>query len=225
MNKYSLFLLFFTSLLTSQAQKKFVFKDRVLVDVYHNNWLHHNPSLKTKWYSRGIAISYNHSFSIVKDKFAFSMGAGVSNHNFYTNSYFSNVVHPDTNITNRSYTKTTAYDESAKPKSNKLAVTYLDIPVELRFFGKKNEKGHQFKFFVGARAGYKYDIHSRMKNSTGKYKDFIYPNAEKWRYGMHFKVGYGRVFMYGFYSLNTVFQENYGESLRPVSLGLSYTFY
>jgi hypothetical protein len=218
-----LFLSSFVSL--GFSQNKFEFKDRLVLDLFHSNWLNHNENLKTKWYSRGIGLSYNVPFTIVKDRIILSAGGGFNNYNLYTNSYFSNSVHPDTTLTDQTYTKSTVYADNAKPSANKLTLTYLDIPVELHFLGKKDKRGQQWKLTLGGQAGYKVDIHARMKNSTGKYKDFIFPNAEKWRYGLHFRVGYGRTQLYGFYSLNTVFRENYGEYLRPVALGFSYTLY
>lgn len=220
-----LILSFLTLSYSTHAQNKYEYKDRLMLDLFHCNWLNHNDLLKTKWYSRGIGASYNFPFPVWKDQVVFSLGAGVTNYNFYTNSYFVNSTHPDTTLAGQTYTESFVYAESQKPKSNKLTATYLDVPVEIHLLSKKDKKGQQFKFILGGQIGYKFDLHSRMKNSAGKYKDFVFPNAEKWRYGLHFRVGYGRTQLYGFYSLNTVFQENRGEYLRPVALGFSYTLY
>lgn len=210
---------------SAQSQKQFSFKDRVMTDIYFTNWLNHQTTLKTKWYSRGVSVAYQQPFSVVKDRITFALGVGISNHNFYTNSVISTGPHPDTTLSSQTYVQTLAYDDKTKPKSNKLAASYIDFPVEFRLYSKTDKKDRSFKLFLGARAGYKMDVHTKMKNSTGKYKDFIFPDAEKWRYGLHFKMGYDRIFLYGFYSLNTVFKENNGVPLRPVSIGISYTLY
>lgn len=225
MKKLVLMFCFFTVWCSYQAQSKFEYKDRVIVDLFHCNWLHHDDSLKTKWYSRGLSASYNVLFPVWKDAVVFSVGLGISNYNFYTNSYFVNSPQLTSTVAGQTYTEPFTYADNKKPKANKLAVTYLDLPFELRFLGKKDKMGQQIKFSVGGQFGYKYDLHTRMKNSVGKYKDFIFPNAEKWRYGVHVRIGYGRNQFYGFYSLNTVFQENKGIYLRPIAFGYSYTLY
>ncbi len=206
--------------------KSFEFKDRIICNLFHANLMQSGNDLKLKWYSRGIGAHYYYSLPVYKQKVQFAVGVGVSNYNFYSNSYVQNIQHPDSSIfPEEEYTQFKSYSSDTKPKRNKLTLTYAELPFELRFNGKPNEKGHQFKFAVGGRLGYMLDIHTKTILSAGKYKNYIFPNVEKINYGVHIRFGYYRTHFFAQYYLNPVFKKNLGDEITPFSVGFSYTLY
>ncbi len=198
-------------------------RDMVLVDMYHNNWFHNNKTLNTKWYSRGIGINYLYEFPIVKKRVTFAVGVGLNNYNFYHRSNLTEIANPDTAIGGTYSQFTSLNADSLGVKTNKLTLTYGDFPLEFRYKGLPNKKGKSFKFTLGVRAGYRLDIHSKRKDNTGKYKEYNYNNAERWRFGAHMRVGYNRIAFMSYYNFNSVFKSGFGESLTPFAIGITYT--
>jgi len=169
--------------------------------------------------NQGAGIYGTYTFPIEKSNFAFALGAGFTMHNLFSNgmlmdsstaSYF--VPYPDSVLDGR----------TLKYKNNKISLTYLDFPFELRY---KHPDG--FRFAIGGRLGVKMDAHTKFKGDnpeTGdqekvKYSDL--PNFESWRFGPTLQIGYKWVDVTFFYSVTKVFQSNAGPQISPMSLGIS----
>lgn len=107
-------------------------------------------------------------------------------------------------------------------KKSKISLTYVDVPLELRF---KTASG--FRVSAGFKVGYLINAHTKYKGddlddgSKTKIKVSRLPNLQTWRFGPSFQIGYKWVNLMGFYSISTIFQENQGPAIYPVSLGLS----
>lgn len=204
---------------------KYKFYDKLLVNFYHANFLHHNNALNVKWYSRGIDLFYMQPFSIDKKYFSIALGGGISTQSYANNAYLKELTHPDTALKTSTFTSFLAYADADKPKRNKLTTTYFEFPIEFRFQSAEDNHGNKIKASIGAKAGYLLDMHTRMVNSNGKYKSYIFPNREKWKYSAIVRVGYDRIQLYGSYSFNGLFKDNFGDSTNPIALGFTYTLY
>ncbi len=191
-------------------------QDRFIVDVFHDNWLNKPDSIKTKWYSYGVAVSILYDYPIEKSNFSFAGGLDIACHNVHSNSILTNRY--DSTIAGL-YSGFTPL--ATKYKKNKFSTNYGDALAELRYRTRPNKKGYSWKFALGGRYGYLVNVHDFYKDASGKYKTFIFPNVTKQRYGAHFRAAYGRVGIFGFYSLTNLFEKKKGLEIIPFSVGVS----
>jgi hypothetical protein len=196
-------------------------KDKVIFNFFHDNWLMDQDSVKVKWFSRGVGFTYFYDAQIGSSPFSLAAGLGFSTHNVFNNSRITQVVNPDTNITD-SYSQFNLYAESDNVKRHKLSTNYVDLPVEIRFRSKPDKNGNSWRFSLGGRAGYLLDVHNKTKVGDDKYKDFIFPNVNKWRFGGHLKFGYQRWGVFGYYAFNNLFEKDRGVEVKPLSIGFTY---
>lgn len=191
-------------------------QDRLIVDLFHDNWLNKPDTLKTKWYSYGVAVSMLYDYPIGNSKFSFAGGADIATHNVRNNSKLT-----------EQYDSASAEFQSvfvphpSKFKKNKLSTSYADAIAELRFRTLPDKRGHSWKISIGGRYGYLVNVHDTYIDGSGKYKSFIFPNITRQRYGAHVRVAYGKLAIFGFYSLTELIQKNKGSGLVPISAGIS----
>ncbi|UZD24455.1 porin family protein [Algoriphagus halophytocola] len=100
---------------------------------------------------------------------------------------------------------------------NVVATNYIDIPIDFTYHANKNNYTKGFTMSVGAKVGYLYESHTKVKyeNSDGlkrKVKDSQNYGFEKFRYGISLKAGTPGFYVWGYYGLNKVFQEGLGPN-------------
>ena len=125
------------------------------------------------------------------------------------------------------------HDDETEFKKNKLATTYIDFPIELRFRSRPNEKDGQFKFAVGIRPGLLVKSHIKYKgdgfrtqdnpDETVKFKEFKIKNLERFRYGVSARFGYGAFNVFGTYYISDLFKDGLGPDVNPFLIGIAIT--
>jgi hypothetical protein len=195
-------------------------RDRIVVELTFDNWIHNEDSLKVKWYSRGFNAYFMYDIQLGKKKlFAVAPGLGIGTSSIFTNSKLVEGVDSLGGGT-RMVERTDSY------KKNKLGLTYLDIPVELRFRSKPNSKNKSFKVAVGFKAGFLLDGKTKVKQKDADgnmkvYKEKRYDDLNRFRYGATFRIGYGPFSVIGYYSLAKIFEKGKGPSITPFSVGIA----
>ena len=191
-------------------------QDRLILDLFHDNWLDKPDSIKTKWYSYGVAVSMLYDHPLGNSNFSFAGGADIACHNVRNNAKITEVY--DSTISDL---YSVFVPISTKFKKNKLSTNYADAVAEIRFRSKPDQKGYSWKFSLGGRYGYLVNVHDVYKDAAGKYKTYIFPNITQQRYCAHFRASYGKVGIFGFYSLTNLFEKKKGVELTPFSVGVS----
>ncbi len=183
------------------------------IDIFNDFVMDQPDGVEFKGFNPGANVYGMYSYTIPKSKLSLAIGLGLGMHN----------LHSDAALQDTSgISFFTPYADGVDYKINKLQLTYLDIPAEIRF---KSEKG--FRIAIGIKAGYLLSAHTKYKgeNPDGgrsiKIKEGKLPNLEKWRFGPTMQIGYKWINLMGFYSLSTVFDEAAGPSLFPVSVGIA----
>ena len=200
---------------TLQAQNNsFTDKFTSGVDIFNDLVMDAPEGIDFRAINPGVNIYGLYSYAIPKSKLSLAIGLGLGMHNLHSNGALGD---------SDGVSSFTKIPESVDYKINKLQLTYLDIPAEIRF---KTESG--FRLALGIKAGYLISAHTKYKGDdpddgdrTIKLKESKLINLEKWRYGPTFQVGYKFVQLTAFYSLSTVFDEAAGPSLCPVSVGIA----
>ncbi|MEZ5010056.1 MAG: porin family protein [Chitinophagales bacterium] len=180
-----------------------------------------------KGFQRGMNIYFMYDVVIKNSPVSIAPGIGVGSDNWYHNSQ---VIFTDT------FTSFVPFTDSFSYKKSKLGLTYIDVPIELRFRGKPNSKNNwQWKLAAGFKIGFL--IHSKWKykgedfrvnpqaaqpqDGQVKLKEFGVPNLEKLRYGVTARGGYGPFNLHMYYSLSSLFQDGKGIELQPITFGIS----
>ncbi len=200
--------------LSASAKRKVT----VGVDVFTDIWFNTpgNVQIRTVNPSANTFVTYN--FAIGEKKTTtVAIGLGIGNHNMYSNNGMIQSIKADT-IT---YVPT---GTGLKMTKTKLSVTYLEVPLELKFRDKKG-----FKISVGFKLGY-------LLDSKEKYVGNTYVNGPKqiikrkgisqlntFAYSPTFRIGYKSFNLFFSYQLGTVFRVGHGPQLHPMSLGITLT--
>lgn len=199
-------------------------RDRIVVDLTFDNWFHNVDSLKTKWHSLGFNFYFMYDMIIKKSRFSFAPGLGIGTSHIYNNS---EIVKTDST----SFFKPVRAEKGGyaiqELKGNKMTLIYFDVPLELRYRGKPNDKNKAFKVAVGMKLGVLVQNHTKTKfvDSFGdkkKIKDINQKDLLKFRAATTFRIGYGPFNVLASYNLTHLFKKDLGPSVTPFSLGISF---
>lgn len=169
-----------------------------------------------KWYGRGISAALMYDYPLNKNgNVSAAAGGAITNHNYYTNALVSKI-----DSTNQ--VEFLVVPGSIK-KKGKLSVTYVDVPLELRFRTNEDKRGDRWKFAVGARIGYRVNVHEKIINDKDiKIKTYYYPQVGLFRYGLTARAGYGAMMLTAFYSISPLFDSGVGvKDMNAFSVGLT----
>jgi len=196
-------------------------KDRLIINLISNTWLNAPDDLKIKPISLSLDVYSMSPIIGKKSQVSLAMGTGIGTVNYYINSIPGLDTNNNTIFIN--------IPDSINYKRNKVTASYLDTPIELRFRTNPNSSGRAFKIAAGFRFGIQLSNHWKYKGTSLdgsdkniKFKQYNIDNALKYRYGVYFRIGYGKFTVMGAYSLSNFFEKNKGIELTPVSLGLSF---
>lgn len=198
--------------------------DRLSMDFTYDLALNMPDSVKTKGFSRGFNIYFMYDIVLGKSRFSLAPGFGLG-----TNNYF----HNNTIASDSTGTYFNPIPSGIDVKKNKLALTFLDIPVEFRFRSKPDAKENSWKLAVGFKAGLL--IHNKWKykgeevregptfedGEEVKFKEFNIDNLNRFRYGITARAGYGVWNVFAFYGLSDLFEDGRGPRMTPLSIGVS----
>ncbi len=208
--------------ITGRAQDRPGGQDRLVAQFNWNTWLNAPDGIESRWFSRGFNLFFMYDLELGKSPISIAPGIGFATDNLYHNGFFTAT---DT------FTTLSVIPDSITFNNNKLQTTYLEIPLELRFRTKANDKGQSFKIAAGIRGGLLITSHMKY-NGEGtvfglaqqevKYKQYDVPGLDNLRYGATFRVGYGPVNLSAYYGLSTLFEKGRGPEMVPFQIGLSF---
>ncbi len=200
--------------LSESAMKKVT----VGVDIFTDIWVNAptNVQIRTIHPAANGYITYNMGVGESK-KFTFGIGLGIGSHNMYSNNGFIKDVKSDT-------IKYIQVTKGLKMKRSKFTVTYLEVPLELRF---KSKLG--IKISLGFKLGYMIDSKEKYVGATIangpiqiiKRKKISQLNS--FSYSPTLRIGYKSFNLFFSYALGPVFRVGHGPQLHPMSLGITLT--
>jgi hypothetical protein len=190
------------------------------------------------WGSRTTNVYYQYETRILKSKFSFHPGIGLSLERFkflsYNHYYFSDTVRLNNPTLIFDAGGNTRFAEfahvlydgdtlgqpnwssSLNTKKSMFAMTYIDVPLELRFSTKPEDPARSFKIAIGGRIGYLLNASTKVRYKENgdikkiqNHNDF---NLTRLRYGAHMKVFIGNFALFGYYNLTPLFKENKGPA-------------
>lgn len=190
-------------------------RDRIVFEITNDGWFDLPGNIEYRGYSFGLNAYIIHDiFRKIDKPFSIGIGYGISSHNVHTDGVFNVIDSLDS-----SYALFNPIQDNANLKKNKFTVNYLEFPVEIRLI---TENGGGFKFHIGGKLGYKLGDYSKRVDGFGKRKSYKTSGIHDIRYGLHARMGYGRLTAVGYFSLNPLFKKNRGPKLMPYSVGIAF---
>ncbi len=193
-----------------------------------------NDSLKLNtircWY---ISPFYKYEFFIPKTKFSILTGISLGLEKYR----FKNpvTIMRDQNNKGEYYdhvTELSSLVNTTSIKQTKLAINYLEIPLELRFRTNATYPKNSFTFSAGAKIGWVFNAHTKYKyrqegiKKTVKNRDQF--DLNPFRYGYIIRVGYGDFSLFYYQSLSPIFKtgkEPEGTVSEPINAGISFSVF
>ena len=198
----------------------------LIVDFGFNFWNGGADTLSSNlWGSKSVGLYYIGNYRIGQTPFSFSPGLGLSMEKYA----FDNDVNlvPGTDGAEIAFLQTT-YPGATIDKT-KLAATYLEAPLELRFHANRRNPDRGFKVAVGFKAGLLMSTHSKVVGDNGdaftaKYKNDFSLNT--FRGSAIGRIGFSGVNLFFEKSLTELFKS--GEApedlnITPFKIGFSFT--
>jgi hypothetical protein len=204
------------SQVVNESTKK---KISIGVGLFNDFWLSMPEGIKTRTINQGFTILSTYNVPFGKSRFSFAIGLQLSVHNMYGNFYVSSKT--DT-------TRLVKIPDDISYKRSKLKVTYLEVPVEFRYKSKsKVTIAPGFKVGIVIGSSTKYVGNGPLENynytvnqsETTTIKFFGVKNLQQITYGPTLRIGYSWVNLNATYMLSTIFKQNKGPQMYPISVG------
>lgn len=220
--KKCLLLTFLLSLMVSfKTNAQYIPKeeDWFFYDLSYNMLLNVPQGYENVWRSNGHNISIMDDMIFGTSNFSFAYGLTYSSQNYHSNLNVS-----ADSITGAAHFRYLNPDKAYK--TNKFTLQYFEIPLELRYRSKPNNKGKFFRFYIGGRLGIRFNGYSKYKDDDYNVRYYNMDEFNRWRAGVYTRIGYNYFSLYAYYGLTPIFTKGdiNGETLTnavPLSLGIS----
>ncbi|QHS61533.1 outer membrane beta-barrel protein [Chitinophaga agri] len=165
-------------------------------------------------FNRQFNIAFMYDIPLQKTNFSLAAGLGIGS---------DHIQLKDMSLDLRNTSSVPSFQETDNYSKFKLATTYLEVPLELRYRQVPENANKGFKVGVGLKLGNLVNAHTRSVENLGGSK-LIEKEASKrlfntWRFAGTARVGYGNFALYGTYALNGMFKENGTYDVSPYSFG------
>ncbi|RAJ85330.1 outer membrane protein with beta-barrel domain [Chitinophaga dinghuensis] len=193
-------------------------RDFLMIQVAYDGWAGSPDSVKTG-FNRGFNIAFMYDMPLKKSNFSIAPGIGISTSGVMLKDHSMDVA-GRVNATDVTFPYTTTN------KRYKVATTYIEIPVELRYRSVPDNANKGFKAALGVKIGALVDAHTKAKftgpnggKTTDKErnKEFFNP----WRFAATARVGYGNFALFGSYSLNPLLKNSDKYDIRSYQIGIA----
>ena len=205
---------------STQTEKPVVFRDRLIMDIYHSFWMGMPTQVSHMKFDPGFNVSAIWDFKLKEKPIAFGLGVGVS---YYTQ--FSNALlrYDEPSDLMRYY----VLPESVKYNLLKMNYLNVNIPLEFRY---RHPNG--FKFSVGARVGLVCEVSQKYKgqdpstaSDTTMYKNLRMEHKMKYNVDVYTRIGWKFINAYYSFQVTPLFTNGKGPKIYPMSVGISLSLF
>lgn len=234
MKKLLLLLITIVSVSAASAQNKKDFSkikaragDHIMLQISNDRWMGTPDSIKNRM--KGFARGFNAAVMLDKvfkgsPQFSIAFGLGIST---------SGIYFEKTGITINSTTAKLPFnklDSLDHYKKYKLATSYLEIPIELRYSNDPLHDSKSIKAAIGFKVGTLLNVHTKGKtlqdksdrninSHTAKITDKRFFNST--RIAATARIGYGNFSLFGSYQINNIFKDGVAADVKLLQVGLT----
>lgn len=198
--------------------------DHFLVQYGATSWSGKPDSITTKGFSRSFNMYLMFAFPFkTNPQWSVAIGPGIATDHIFFDGMYVGIKEASTTLEFRDVSDTSHF------KKYKLSTAYLEAPVELRF-NLHPDRAKSFKVAVGAKVGTLLSAWVKGKELVDKNGTTVldYTSKEKSkrffntnRLSVMGRIGYGNFSIFSSYTINTLFKEGVGPTVRPWTLGLT----
>src|SRR5690348_516655 len=201
--------------------------DHLLIQLSSDHLNGMTDSIRT--HQKGLSHGFNIYFMLDKPfkaspnySVAFGVGISTSNITFRRMNSGVNATLPQMPFT--------ALDSTSHFKHYKLATSYAEIPVEIRYFSNPEDPNKSWKAALGARVGVLVNAHTKGKILVDKNGNTLNNFTEKeisrrfissTRLMATARVGYGILSLFGAFQVNTLLKDGAGPAMNLYQIGLT----
>ncbi len=203
--------------------------DHFMLQLTSDHWTGTPDSIKSRM--TGIARGAN-VYVMLDQRFkgnpkwsvAFGVGVGTSN------MYFKNLVVDIKSRTNK--LPFNNVDSINHFKKYKLATTFLEIPLELRYTFNPEKESKSIKAALGVKVGTLLNVHTKGKNLLDKNGSAVNSYTAKetgkgffnsTRLAATARVGYGNFSLFGSYQFNNIFKDGVAADMKLFQIGINFS--
>lgn len=199
--------------------------DHFMFQLGYNAWSKVPDSLTTKGIPRTVNVYFMFDFPFKTDpRFSIGIGAGISSSGIYFDKSAIDITGTTTKLLFSNTARTNHF------KKYKLATTYAEVPVELRYALDPEHINKSLKFAIGAKIGTLLNAHTKAKNLQNSAGSLINAYTAKLSSKRYFnstrlsgtaRVGMGVFSLFGSYQINPLLKEAAGPEIRPYTIGIT----
>lgn len=202
--------------------------DHILIQLSSDHWSGAPDSInnRMKGLSRGLNfyVMMNKPFK-TDPRWSVAGGVGVST----SSMFFTKTNIGLTNI-NANTLAFTDVSNSNHFKKYKLATTFVEIPIELRYTFDPLNEDKSWKIAVGVKVGTMLNVHTKGKTLQSSTGTVINNYTEKESSKQFFnttrlaataRVGMGHWSVFGAYSITSLLKDAAGASIKPIQIGIT----
>lgn len=218
----------------SDRKKKSVVEPIMYIDWGMNNYLENGKfpgstgaqyTVKP-WGSWNFDIGGGAKLNLANNHFSLLMGADFAWYNFKFQDK-TTLMYRDNTINDLVFTADTSINS---PVRSKLTVNYVNaLIMPMVKFGNYcyDANDRMFRIGIGAYAGYRINSYTKIVDrddgNKNKIKDHDNFYLNDFRYGVKVVLGVSTVNIFGMYDISTLYSDNKGPKLNPISFGLNFT--
>lgn len=201
--------------------------DHFMIQLSSDNWAGAPDSIKNRMngLSRGlnVAIMLNKPFKS-DPRWSVALGLGISHSSIFFKNTSVDVKASGNQLPFRSLDSTDHF------KKYKLASTYAEVPIELRYTFKPETEKKSWKIALGVKVGTLLNAHTKGKTLQNKANNTINSFTQKdskkaffngTRLAATARVGIGNFSLFGAYSITSFLKDGAGPTIRPYQIGLT----
>lgn len=199
--------------------------DHFMLQVGHTTWTGAPDSIRTGGLPRTFNMYFLFDFPFkTNPKLSTAIGAGVATDNVYFDKMSVALTGNAQNLVFRDVADSNHF------KKYKIATTYLEAPIELRFRSNPANDRKSFKAALGVKVGTLVGAHTKGKTLQNRSGSNIGNYTEKLASKRYFnsnrisftgRIGYGNLSLFASYAATPLFKEGVAPTIRPLTLGLT----
>ncbi len=204
--------------------------DHIMLQLSSDHWAGASDSITTniKGFARGLNL-----YLMLDKRFknnpmwSIAFGLGISNSNIFFKN--QNVSPNGINVASGGTTLPFPDNTGEHFKKYKLATTYLELPIELRYTFNPEDENKSWKAAIGIKLGALLNAHTKGKTLQDQNNNTIDNYAEKisstkffdaTRVAATARVGYGHYSLFGSYALTPLLKDG-NPGIMPYQIGIT----
>jgi Outer membrane protein beta-barrel domain len=199
--------------------------DHFMVELGYDNWANTPDSIHIQGFNRSFNFYFMYNFPFKSDvRWSVAAGIGIGSSNIYFHD--QEVLVAAVQVSTLGFPDETGTNHF---KKYKLVLTYLEVPLELRFAVDPTDMDHSWKIAVGAKVGLMLSAYTKGKDlisgSGQTLGNYIEKESSKQffstpKFEPTLRVSKGVIGVFGQIQLNSPIKASAGPSVFPFSVGI-----